>query len=317
MKTAAQQSEHQPRDSYYSLNKTLLRVSNLWEKRAKVRNHSLENELSFDRNKKDFLEDLLPFHKHPLYCSLAKDDKNRILSAGWLAYNEKNIDIENYIVSPTCLNIYKEHYPGVQSQYCKRIANETITDEAYHVLLTNNSSNITRKCRNLDKIKIKTCNLVQQMRKHQENYHEAWKKNIILLVTAIVSEVFICGYLRKLAASKTIQPINMQVARVHVEDEMAHGFIFRKLAKLIYSNLNRKQKDFFSEKLHCPISWFVDKELDVWESLLSQLKIRKYQDIINDVKEENKILFNAVDYTSIIDLANELGISNFQVNIAQ
>lgn len=82
----------------------LHKLSQSWENRAKVRNNELGNNI-FILEKQDFLSDLLPFKEHPIFIEASEEEKNAILTCGWLAYNEKTIELENFVLMPTCLDI--------------------------------------------------------------------------------------------------------------------------------------------------------------------------------------------------------------------
>src|SRR3546814_16099024 len=65
----------------------LRRITEGWINRAKVRREPVA--LEFDPKRSDFLEALLPFHHHPAFQALPREDHQRILSSGWLLDNEK------------------------------------------------------------------------------------------------------------------------------------------------------------------------------------------------------------------------------------
>src|SRR5215831_7035051 len=72
----------------------LQRLANTWGRRARVKQPELEGETLFDASKDDFLPALLPFQEHPAFLAAPDDMRQQILSCGWLAYNEKTMDIE-------------------------------------------------------------------------------------------------------------------------------------------------------------------------------------------------------------------------------
>jgi len=61
--------------------------------------------------------------------------KQKILSCGWLAYNEKTVEIESKIISPVCNHIIDREIPGLEDEASRQIASDTLIDEAYHIQL--------------------------------------------------------------------------------------------------------------------------------------------------------------------------------------
>src|SRR5262249_29403967 len=81
-------ARHQPP----STRDLLRRLAADWPRRAQVKRVELDAAMA-DEDKDDFLADLLPFKDHPLYLKAPPAMKRKVLSCGWLAYNEKTVDI--------------------------------------------------------------------------------------------------------------------------------------------------------------------------------------------------------------------------------
>jgi hypothetical protein len=127
----------------------LQRLANNWGRRARVKQPELEGETLFDDSKDDFIPDLLPFQDHPAFLAAPDSMQKQILSCGWLAYNEKTVDIEAKIVAPACHHIIAGDVPGLQDGVSKQIAGQTLVDEAYHELLVLKACQVTRERRGL------------------------------------------------------------------------------------------------------------------------------------------------------------------------
>ena len=294
--------------------RTLLeKISNKWPQRAQVKKQ--EPNPNFDPTLKDFRVDLLPFKNHPRFLEASEEVQNKILSCGWLAYNEKTTAIELKIVVPACSDIIYKNVPGTEDDISQKIAIETLTDEAFHVLLVNNACSITRKQRGLESLRLPEFNLVMKMLQEQDRWSEDWQKMIVQLVTAIVSEVFISDYLKLLAEDSTIQPFNRLTVDMHRRDEMAHSPIFKNLAKLVYTKLTTQQKEFFMEMLPKPVHWFANIELGVWEAMLAQIGFPHTKEVIGDCARDNEVNLMRIDYNGITKLAKELGILDSQRGI--
>ena len=286
----------------------LKKMATVWDRRAQVKKHfDITNEV-IDPDKPDFLVELLPFADHPDFLSADEHMKQKILSCGWLAYNEKTIAIESAIISPACNDILNGFIPGTKDQVCRQLVGETLVDEAYHILMVVNACKITREQRNIDVRNLPMFTLEKQMRIEQSKHAEAWKKRIVCLTTAIVSEIFISAYLDQLSEEEGIQPLNRLTVEAHRKDELAHGNIFTHLTKCIYANLNEEERKFFIETIPKPVLWFSDGELDIWHSMLDQIGFANTRTVIEDTRPLNTERVKKADFSGIISLAGEIGI---------
>jgi hypothetical protein len=295
--------------------KLLKKLANTWGRRAQVKKDDFEIDTLFDEGKVDFRIDLLPFKDHPAFLKAPESMQKKILSCGWLAYNEKTVEIETKIVTPACVPILYGEVPGVQDEVSRQIASQTLVDEAYHVLLVINACRITREQRDLLSVRLPECTLIVKMREAQEQCSERWQKLLVQLVTAIVSEVFISDYLKILSGDMSIQVLNRLTVDVHRRDELAHSGIFKNLAKCMYANLSRKEREFVMDVLPKPVRWFASLELDVWASMLQQIDFPAVETMINDCRSVNEENLERLDYTGILSLAAELGAFESQRGI--
>ena len=296
----------------------LQKMANNWHKRAQVkRNVDKLNqpEDRFDQSKPDFLVDLLPFKNHPHFQQAPAAVKQKILSCGWLAYNEKTVEIESKIISPACNYIIGREVPGADDGISQQIASDTLVDEAYHIQLVVNACRVTREQRDLRELRLPSFALTTNMYREQSYYSQPWQKILIQLATAIVSEIFISDYLDLLAHDQEIQPLNRLTVATHRRDEMAHGSIFKFLTKCIYSELNQEQKEFFINVLPKPVRWFANTELNVWKSMLQQIGFDHAESMVNDCALFNEVNLMTMDYTELISLAEEVGILDSALGI--
>jgi P-aminobenzoate N-oxygenase AurF len=297
--------------------RTLLqKMANNWHERSQVaqaKQKAKENgklELVFDETKDDFRIDLLPFKNHPDFLAAPIEMQKKILSCGWIAYNEKTLDIESKIIFPACNHIIYQEVPGVEDGTSQQIASDVLTDEAYHVLLTVTACRMTRERRNLEFLKLPSFCLVRNMIREQEHYSQPWQKMLIQLVTATVSEIFVSDYLELLAHDRTIQPFNRFIVDTHRRDEMNHNSIFRNLARCIYAQLNKQQQEFYMKVLPKPVIWFASSELEIWKVMLEQLDFQQTERMIADCNAAAEVNLMRIDYSGIVELAEELGIFN-------
>ncbi len=311
--TAERNSLTPPSDILHS--RILLeKMAHNWYKRAqvgKVRQKTeseLLPEMAFDPNRDDFLVDLLPFKNHPMFSKAPESLQKKVLSCGWIAYNEKTIDIEAKVIAPVCNSIIYREIPGINQAADQLLASDTLVDEAYHIQLVVNACNITRNNRQLEHLKLPSFTLVKQMEKEKNRHPEPWKKHLVQMATAIVSEVFVSDYLALLAHDKTIQPLNKLTVYTHLRDEKAHHSIFLQLAKCMYASLSAEQQEFFAQMLPKPVRWFADVELEVWGEMLRQIQFPNADQMIRDTAEDSEVNLLRIDYSDVIKLARELGV---------
>ncbi len=265
-------------------------------------------EMAFDIERDDFRIDLLPFKEHPGFLSAPLELRKKALSCGWIAYNEKTVDIEAKVISPACNHIIYKEVPGVQDGISQLIASSALVDEAYHIQLVVKACRLTRQYRQLEHLRLPSFTLVKSMEHEKSLYTEPWQKILIQMATAIVSEVFVSDYLSLLAHDTTIQPLNRLTVYTHLRDEKAHHSIFTGLAKCMYSCLAPEQQSFFAEVLPKPVRWFADVELEVWSAMLQQINFPHAQRIIQDCASVANVNLLRIDYSGITELARELGI---------
>ena len=266
----------------------LQRLANTWGRRARVKQPELDGETLFDDSKDDFIPTLLPFQDHPAFLAAPDDMRKQILSCGWLAYNEKTVDIEAKIVAPACHHIIAGDVPGLQDGVSKQIAGQTLVDEAYHELLVLQACQVTRDRRGLGALTLPESQLIVKMRHAQAQYSAQWQKVLVQLATAIVSEVFISDYLRLLSQEMTVQPFNRLTVEAHRRDELAHGSIFKGLTKCLYGSLNQHEREFFIEVLPQSVHWFANIELEVWQAMLQHIGFRAADTVIRDCRSANE-----------------------------
>lgn len=299
----------QTEDNPSSVLKLLSKIVRVWSNRAQVKK-DIQVDSIFDENIDDFLPELLPFAHHPVFEKLPEDLKKKILSCGWIIYNEKTVQIETKIVNPVCVDILSDAIPGNSGNIYRKVLSQTMTDESYHVLLVVTASNITREKRNLDLV-LPEFSLVKNMKGLENTYNEEWQKKLIRFATAVVSEIFISDYLKLISESDIIQPLNKMTVAAHRKDELAHKGIFKYLTKSLYHSMSKKERFFFAKILPQPVQWFANNELEVWKNVLKQIGIPKAEFMIQDCHEiAERSALAKIDYSELVALAAEIGITD-------
>ncbi len=286
------------------------RLTDSWSSRANVRRVGPDLTLDYDPSKPDFLTELLPFHDHPIYQKAAEEHKQAVLSCGWIAYNEKTVAIESKIVSPACMHLIDGEVSGFPRHRYRNSVAQALTDEAFHILLVVQANCVTRQRRKLHELTLPSFELVASMQRHQEKHPEQWKKILIQLATAVVSEVMVSEYLSRLSNALDIQPLNRITTEIHRRDESAHNGLFKSLGAVIYHGLNAREREFFVGALSRPSGWFASPELDVWEAMLKQIGFPDGERMIADCRAQRRSKDIHLDLSTLETLFADLGVEN-------
>jgi hypothetical protein len=284
------------------------RLTDSWYSRANVRKTGSPAPLGYDDKKPDFLLDLLPFYDHPTFQKAPEELKQMALSCGWIAYNEKTVAIESKIVGPACMHLINNEVFGFPRNVYRPAVAQALTDESFHVLLVVQATGVTRVRRRLEGLTLPAFDLVSSMQRHQERHPEKWKKILIQLAAAVVSEVMVSDYLSRLSGATEIQPLNRITTEIHRRDESAHNGLFKSLGAIIYHGLSRQEKEFFVEALAQPSIWFASPELDVWESMLRQIGFPGAEAMIADCRAQRWNKGVHLDLSTLERLFADLGV---------
>lgn len=279
-----------------------------WPHRAAVKRAEPAPEQIFDIHRSDFLVELLPFGEHEDFRSAPEEFRQAALSCGWLAYNAKTISIEAKIVSPACMHVIDDVLPGIPARRYREAIAEALVDESYHILLTSNACDITRIHRGLDRVRLPQFQLVQSMQAEQDRHPEPWKKILVQVATAVVSEMLVSDYLKLLSETDEVQPLNVLTTAIHRKDESAHNGLFKTLGTELIRRLAPKEQEFFLQVLARPAQWFGSPELDVWLSMLTQIRFPNAERMIADCRDQIYMTRPSLDLSTLRRLYDDLGL---------
>jgi P-aminobenzoate N-oxygenase AurF len=234
--------------------------------------------------------------------------KQKVLSCGWIAYNEKTVAIESKVVNPACMHIIDGELPKLRDQLNREAASQALVDESYHILLIVSACSINRRERDLLDLWVPQFELINQMWACQDENPERWKRILIQLSCSIVSEVLVSDYLRQLSTAQEVQPLNVMATEIHRRDESVHNALFKNIGASIYSTLSPRERDFFLSVLPKPIQWFANAELEVWRTMLQQIGFPKADEMINDCLLDQEQREVNLDLTTLAELYVDLEI---------
>lgn len=281
------------------------RLSATWEGRAQVRSFRWDSAPAWDDSKDDFLPEILPFADHPAFVTAPVEARARCLAAAWLAWNENQVGFELGIVIPTCLRLMQGHIPGAREPAIWATISEALTDESYHIVLTQQGSVQCRDRRGLHALRIPRSAVVIACERRMAELAEEWQRDLVLLATTVVTEIVIHAHLRLLSyPPDSMQPLHALVNRVHYLDELAHAGLFRAVLKASYLEMSPAQREFFAAILPETVRWFADWGLAQWEAILAQIDFPRRDEILTEARANRQV----VDYSPLIKLCEELGM---------
>lgn len=287
--------------------KVLNGLTNLWNNRAKVLEGDPSVALTFEPEKYDFKENLLPFHQHAAWLSADEEMKRKVLSYGWIIYNEKTIQIESKLIAPVCDLIIDAEYPGSRNDAIQNSISQALVDEGFHTLMAVKSINIVYRERALKRIKMPKFQLIHQLDKMLLKCQNNEERKLVRLAVACASETLITDYLGALSKDDRLQPLCYKTVEAHAADEWSHASVFSYTMAEIFQQLSPEHQSLYINTLPQAVQAFGDNELDVWESVLSTINFPNYQEIITDSRnEQNQGI--CVDIKGIAKLLSSLGI---------
>ncbi|GAB7525987.1 diiron oxygenase [Paraburkholderia sp. 2C] len=286
---------------------TLNKLSALWRERATV-NHGLvdHSSLSFQPQRADFPEALLPFRNHPRWKEAPDDIKAAALSYAWAIYNLKTVYVECDIVMPACEDLIKRPFGGAAARYeLQQVMSEALLDEALHTKMSITACNYIYRHRKLVPLDYTKFNLVMWRERLLADCEAEGKRRLAKFAIAAASETLITDYLNTLAADTDIQPICREVTRSHAMDEWGHSRVFSVAAEHVVASLSESERRWFAGIVQRTVEMFADNELGAWAAALGMLSFPHREEMISDSMESDKI---NVYTNSVANLLEKLGL---------
>ncbi|MVV47759.1 aminobenzoate oxygenase [Pseudomonas sp. PB120] len=289
----------------------VVRLNQAWTKRATVcAPDKLSVSEAFDPTRPDYPECMVPFFHHPRFQALSDELKSNVVTWGWIGYNLRTVTAEEYVVNPA-LSVIANQYLGKNDWHFREAMQQTLIDEHYHTLMHLRAIERTKEERELDQdLELPPSVTYLRLVALRETLSEQWQRDLAAITFAVVAEISVNAYLDLLADDQTIQPQNRRVAELHNRDEYAHSKILAEVAKVMYANMQPTQRAFFAQTLSEALSAFVAQDYSMWEAILTQLGVEDAALIIADTRESNKNATIMRDYSGLLRLAEDLGITD-------
>ncbi|MBH1968486.1 MAG: diiron oxygenase [Pseudomonadales bacterium] len=288
----------------------IVRLNQAWTKRATVcaPDKALVSE-PFDPARPDYPESMVPFFHHPAFQALSEELKSNVVTWGWIGYNLRTVTAEEHVVNPA-LSVIANQYLGKDDWHFREAMQQTLIDEHYHTLMHLRAIERTRLDRALDHdLDLPPSVTYLRLVALREELPEQWQRDLAAITFAVVAEISVNAYLDLLADDHSIQPQNRRVAELHNRDEYAHSKVLAEVAKVMYANMQPPQRLFFARTLSVALSAFVAQDYSMWEAILTQLGVEAASQIIADTRESNKNATIMRDYSGLLRLAQDLGIT--------
>ncbi len=269
----------------------LNRFSQRWHCRAGIRKDAYydQNLYHYDLEKPDYPLEIIPFSEHPLFIKINEQQKQQILTWAWLTYNERVLEIEDLVTAPAINNLLHHQTPGAEDLCSRRVLQQTLIDEQFHLMMHEVAILETKKAREITLgIDFPHSIIYTSLRQLQDQHSQQWEKNLLQFIWAVVSEMTINAYLDLLAKSDEIQTSHQKLNELHNKDELAHNKIFIELTKLAFWEFNKTQKNFFISNLSKALLAFTQHDFSTWSAILSSLKVPNWRNIIEDSMRNTK-----------------------------
>jgi hypothetical protein len=225
-------------------------LSARWGRRVAVKQDELDLDGHFDPDLPDFPEHLVPVLGVPGLPALQREQRARIGSAAWIAYNAKTSAIEDEIILPACRLMLAEHIPVRKDAVAVAALHQTIIDEHYHILMCHNAVGVTRRRRDLQELTFdpKGWSVVRGLDRERAGL-SGHRRELVEIAFALAAETTINAFLSTLSTAFDIQPMNRITVDMHRKDESGHAVIFRELVGALYRQLDGDDCEIFKHAL--------------------------------------------------------------------
>ncbi len=289
------------------------KIAGSWHRRASIRSDiDAHLEGYADPGLPDYPIALVPFAGHPRFLAASPEQQRDILSWGWLAYNDRTIQSEEYLANPSFTAIMHGAWPGADDIRLRQSVQQCLIDEHFHTLIHMTAIHETRAFRGLtaqlDCPPSITWRRLLQAQARPEAA-EPWQRRVLQLLYGVVAEVSIKAYLNLIADNETIQPKHRVIAQVHNRDESAHGQLLVEVTKVLWESMPERERRFFIDEMPAALTAFVEQDFSAWRAILRHVGLPGTDEVIGDCEAEAAEKKKMVrDVSGLRQLASELHI---------
>lgn len=264
---------------------------------------------AFDRSIPDYPLGLLPFHNHPLFEGAPEEQRQEVLTWGWIGYNLRTIGSEDRVINPALELIAADTFAGVDGSDYRTAIRQTMVDEHYHSLMHLQAIERTLLQRGLTaQPKLPGSLVYRKLCEFRENL-PPWQAKLASVTFAVVAEVSVPAYLNLIAKDATIQPENSQLTECHNRDEYRHAKLLSQVCRTMFVHMNAEERSCFIEYLPAALTAYVSQDVSMWAVILQHVGIEGAEEIIEDAKVNSATRHLVRDYRGVHGIVRDLGIA--------
>ncbi|HEU4407154.1 MAG TPA: diiron oxygenase [Polyangiaceae bacterium] len=279
-----------------------------WAGRVAVRTSGIDLKTYYDKTIPDYPPGLVPFRDDPRYQALAFEERQRVLAAAWVAYNEKTIAVEQAIVEPACHLLLRGAFAGADTGPIKRAVAQTLVDEQFHILMCLEACLVARELHGVTALRFPEPLVVEELEGELARCASPRDAELVRLAFATVAEVTINAYLDLLANDQTIQPMNRETTALHRKDESSHRKLFHEFTKALFGRLTPGERARYLRGLATGLEAFVKVDLGAWAAILDHLAVPGAPDIMQQCARAGASKRLTRDFSGFRRLLRDAGV---------
>jgi 4-aminobenzoate N-oxygenase len=293
---------------------TLRRLVAAWPRRATIRTDmaKVTGPEAYDPELADYPQSLLPFAEHPDFLGAPPEQRQRVNTLAWLAYNARVIAAEEHVANPTFEKLAHGVFPGLDRFEVKEAVQQSHIDEVWHTYMHMLAMERTRNVRCLEAEPTGYGHPVTNRTLYglEAAAEEKWQRDLLYLLWTGVGEISINTFLDLVAADRTIQPMHALVTRLHSRDEAAHGPIMFEVMRDVFARMNKEQRAFLVRNLPDAIVAFAAEDYAMWLDLLTFAGVAHAAEIVADCRALPGSDLMVTDFGPVHRLVRELEIEH-------
>ncbi|MGV9883804.1 diiron oxygenase [Streptomyces sp. NPDC003006] len=290
-------------------NPVIHRLAANWRRRATVKRDDPELLDLFDLTLPDYPEDIVPFADHPVYLGLSPEQRGAVLTWAMIALNRNTEYSETHVVNPAFGLILRGEFPGLWGEALEVSLIQAMVDEQYHILMHRMASDVTRARRG-SHFRAKELPLPYVAETHRAltgQVPERWQRSLYTLAFAITTELSIGAYLELIAKASGVQPMIVELSRLHRHDEVCHGSISGELLKVLYPQLGKEQQRFLLSALCRALEAYSANDYRAWEAIMRLVGVPDGTRMLQDCRSAGRTALLR-DYSGLHRVLTELDV---------
>lgn len=283
-----------------------------WGIRATVKKREPDLDDLFDPERRDYPDELIPFHTHRRYRDLDEHRRARLRAWAWIAYNKNVVDIEQFVVNPGFAAVTNDVLGIGPADTVVLGVMQAMVDEQYHTLMHHNASALTRRRRGwvLPESVLPASRTVRAHRDAVAGAESPRAEALVRLAFTTVAETSISAYLALLTEDDTLQPVNRATVALHRRDELCHASLAAEILRIVFADLGRTDRRVLLDALAAGIVAFTGSDTATWSAIVEHERIPGAQELIAETAAAARSERVVQDCSAIRSLCTELGVAD-------